>query len=192
MTNKNANIETIITMMESESIKQSMPMYYRSDLDIDYSVLRNGVSNQYVWVLRESGTQLGPVGIGYDPVWITSHTSGAYSMRSSKFYVIDVANVSIMEVTGAKADALISKEPSIMLSCDAEGIVKSARSVLEYGIVNRVWGLFEQPNAVDQYTLTEWESYFKTYDNKPMITFMRNVNRKLSALRHIKSSSKAA
>lgn len=192
MKTHNSNIESIICLMESESNKQAMPRHYRSDLDVDFSVIRNGLSNQYVWVLRESGTQLGPVGVGYDPVWITSHTSGAYSMRSSKFYVIDVAKASIKEVTGEQADALISKEPSIMLSCDTEGIVKSARSVLEYGIENRIWGLFEKPNAVDQYTLTEWESYFNKYDNKPMIKFMRTVNRKLSALRQSKSSSKAA
>lgn len=176
-------IEKIIELMKAESAEQQLPKFFQGDLDIDFEHIRSGVSTRFVWLLRESGTQLGPIGVGYNPGMVMPHIEELRS-SSTKFYVIDILNVTVTETKDSVISEMINRPPALMAE-GAEDIIMKARETLSKGVQHKLWGLFEQPKSVDEYTLAGWLQYFTYHRNSPMEQFMRNVMTKLKRHRQL-------
>lgn len=172
------NIETIILLMKEISSTQEMPKFYRGDLDIDFSMIRQSLSSRYVWVLRDAGTQLGPVGVGFSPDSITYHAEGSMSSSTNKFFVIDLLQASVTQISADKAIELINRPPQLLAESH-EDVLDKTRAVLEKGIEYGFWGLFHPPKSVDERPLTKWLDYFLEHKNEPMEQFMRRALKKI-------------
>lgn len=182
MQNIKSNQAKTIKAMLAEAATQQLPKLYRSDLDLDVERISSGIANRYVWILRECGTQLAPLGIGAQPAFITSYTSGICWAEGHRFYVIDVNECSVTPTTPEELDRLIMMPPAINES-DFEGVVRRIHDALSYGVEHRIWGLWSNPQSVEERTAEQWLAYFRKHDNQPMATFMLNALKQLAKFR---------
>lgn len=174
--------ETTIKLMLKESATQQLPKFYQSDLEIDAERIRSGVATKFVWILRECGTQIAPLGVGSQPCWITSYTNGSCRARDNRFYIVDVAECTITPSTADELDKLILTPPALNAT-SFEGVVERIHEVISHGVEHRIWGLWEAPRTPDEHTAEGWMAYYRKLDNTPMVNFMMDGLRLLAKYR---------
>lgn len=182
MQNFKSNQEKTIKAMLKESATQQLPKFYQSDLELDFERIRSGVANRFVWILRECGTQLAPIGVGAQPAFITSYTKGSCWAKGHRFYIVDVLDCTVTQTTAENLDKLILTPPAIHAGT-FEGVVERIHDVLSHGVDHRIWGLWEAPQSVQERTAEQWLTYFRQYKNEPMETFMLNGMKLLAKYR---------
>lgn len=174
--------ETTIKLMMKESATQQLPKFYQSDLEIDFERIRSGIATKFVWILRECGTQIAPLGVGSQPCWITSYTNGTCRARGNRFYIVDVAACTITPSTADELDRLILTPPAFNAT-SFEGVVERIHEVISHGVTHRIWGLWDYPSTVEEYTAEGWLAYYRKHDNTPMVEFMMQGLRLLTKYR---------
>ncbi len=169
--------------MEEISNAYDMPKAYREDLNIDYSMIQKAgiesCSNEYIWILRPSGTCLIPLYRGANPVHVSHwnnednlffHIAGSsvnkinyeFALNLANEYPFPLSTVSSMRELMDKMDKLLS-----------DSVVQS--SAFEVVHLN---------SRVSSWC--EWREWFKRTDNSMMTEFMDkaiNQNKRLNQLR---------
>jgi len=164
----------IIDLMLKESQNQNLPKFYKEDLEIDKDQIMEGNSDQYIWCLREAGTQIFPVGIGAIPEIIEFYAVGGGISQSNKFYLIDMKKISIQEISANEVERYSRKVPDLN-SNTIESVIENINEVLSNGVNLKLWGVFSYPVSVNQHTYSEWLNEFKYLKNKPMQMFMEKA-----------------
>lgn len=83
---------------------------YRNDLHGHDKVELTGAarSDRYIWILREHGTELFPVGYGLDPVWATYWLESRTYIVAPLAYEVDLKAGTVAQITYDRARELAS------------------------------------------------------------------------------------
>lgn len=95
--------EKIVAIAESNKAAGYLRAYEADLTKHDQNTLANASSSQrFVWILRESGTQLFPIAAGHDPIWCTYWFATGKSLPCLTFF-IDMDKESVKPITYEQA-----------------------------------------------------------------------------------------
>lgn len=159
---------------------KSMPEIYCSDIEMDLGILNKFTDKSFVWVLRDSGTTLLPLGIGVDPGYLVPYADQQSKSKTTKifFYHIDF-NGDVKLIDHKEALSLINKKPSFLGASTIEEIIDQTNAVLSFGKDFGIWGIFNKP----KFEIRDWKSwhkFFRSAGNQPMTEFLDEAFAKTS------------
>lgn len=171
--------EAMIKLVETHN----MPIAYKDDLNIDYSLLERAAieqgSAEYIWILRPHGTCLIPLYRGANPV----HISAWESVDNLFFHI---AGNHVNRVNYDIAYTLISEFPfAPNKNSSMSDLMGEMDKVLNDPIVQS--SAFEVVHLNSTFSSwTEWARWFSQTDNQMMFEFMTKAIaqvKKLNTLR---------
>lgn len=154
---------------------ENLPKSYATDISIDVFCIINSNADQFVWLLRDNGSSILPVEQGAEPVTITYYIEGIGRDSSAKTFLIDSRACTIENIPLTQATIIARRPPVLDISAAPNLIMGQVHQVLEQGCNNRLWGVFNPPKSVDQFSFTGWTRYFVENENQPMIDFMHQA-----------------
>lgn len=164
-----------------------MPRAYQNDVSMDISFINQTPANMYVWLIRESGTNIMPIGQGVDPAYIEYYLD--LGLNAMKVFLVNTSgtNPVVKEISKGQAAKLIHQQP--LLYEHEEGPWGQVKAVLETGIACGWWGVFYPPKSVDEHQgLEGWLRYFQRHENRPMVGYLK---RALSAQNRVRTQHAA-
>ena len=153
----------------------NLPKHYATDISIDVFCIINSNADQFVWLLRDNGSSILPVEQGAEPITITYYIEGIGRDSSAKTFLIDSRTCTIEKIPLTHATIIARRPPALDISAAPSLIMSQVQQVLEQGCNNRLWGVFNPPKSVDQFSFTGWTRYFLENGNQPMIDFMHHA-----------------
>jgi len=168
-------IERIALQMLSCCNDQAMPQHYAVDVSDDLALLNTIPAQNFVWLIREHGTNLLPVGMGVDPIHIEYYLK-AVSRRAVFLITTDaVSGEHITPISPKAALELIYQQPALSLASPVE-VWDQVRKVLETGIQHGWWSMFYPPKNVHEHEgIKGWLEYFTQSRNPVMQDFLRKA-----------------
>ncbi|EHH1074886.1 hypothetical protein J7I01_000463 [Vibrio parahaemolyticus] len=164
---------------------EKLPLHFKSNLEIDGKELERFKSNpsgKFVWLLRPSGTQIVPAGLGVNPVHIT-YWIWSEQGPETKAFVVDINAGTIEKITHEQAESLIMMPPcKISTLMSKEEVIEKVACVLREGVNSKIWGAFNPPSLDDyaQWNWIDWLTYFKSSGNHLMQSFLGKAIRRVN------------
>lgn len=166
-------LENLAQQMLQLCHTHAMPQRYGTDLAQDIAVINNsGPATMFVWLIRESGTNIMPVGQGVDPTHIAYYLE---ALSTRKVFLVNVGgdSLEISPITDRKAVELINLTPQAIFST-GQPVWPQVKEVLQTGIDCGWWGMFHRPETVEDYAGIEgWLGYFHHHGNEPMSKYLK-------------------
>ncbi|MCU8010216.1 hypothetical protein [Shewanella sp. SM87] len=151
------NINQVFELMKHESNRLNLPVIHKSDLDTDKNDLKRYLDagiTQFLWVIREGGTLLFPVGYGINPLHAEFWHNEGYPVTP---YIVSMEVGSLTPITTKKMIEIANKTP-----------VGDVMEVIKRGCELNFWGVWHSPKFED-FPQTEWREYFQQTGNKLMV-----------------------
>ena len=102
-----------------------LPKYYKCDIDVDLHICEKYGNQDYIFLLRESGSLLFPLKKGLNPLYISSY----FKDESAKFFHIN-ANGTYKGLSIDTVNSFIHKKPSIDGCYISEQLIDRVQSFL--------------------------------------------------------------
>lgn len=164
--------ENLAQAMLEKCAEHALPLHYGTDVAQDLAVIMQCDATKFVWLIRESGSQILPVGKGVNPIHIEYYLRN-FSTRMT--YLIDYSTGTFTQINDEKAKELSNALPAFVRSTP-QAAIQRAEEVLTEGINARWWGALQPPKSInDQKGIKGWLNYFVHDENAPMIAFLRKA-----------------
>lgn len=120
---------TAFENMKKHAAKIELPKFYKEDLDIDFNILKKYQNRKYVWMLREAGSLLLPLGIGANPFMFEFYIKNDSTCRF--FMVNGFAETEFKELKVNEVEKLITQMPIEfgLIDC-ADDLINKVEKVL--------------------------------------------------------------
>lgn len=182
MLTQNETLEKLALSILATSQRESLPNAYHRDIASDIETL-NRIENDSIWILRDAGTVIAPLYMGVEPVYVTYWLNSADS--KTKTFLIKKSG-HIEKISFEQAEKLIHAAPAEISSFQTPTqIYNIVNTVLQNGIDNGIWGIFDKPSSIPSVgDINDWLEYFSCHKNSVMVDFMTKAIRILQALSH--------
>jgi len=169
---KNSLLDRLLSVVTA----RNLPVSNKESIHKDFLDITSHLGRRFILILRSYGTELFPIGMGRDPVFVTHwiEPSSTHGQRVECF-LIDSSTNNIEKITFEMAEKLAFELPS----CDFNSIasvVSTVRSVLNEGKDANLWSspFLPAPNFT-QDEWPEWLEYFTHSKNTVMQSYMRKA-----------------
>lgn len=171
------NAKLIAQMLSAQSDKSKLPIAYRCDLTSDaeslarYAKLTN-FQFEFVWLLREAGTVLFPIGLGAEAMhvlhWLDEKNGQvieAYHLHPTQKEQNGEVTYELKPIGWAKAAELASKKPKAFIKPEV---------LMDVGCQLGIWSSpFQHLTRADiGSNVVEWRNFFRLKGNKMMVDYL--------------------
>lgn len=181
MLTQKETLETLALNILATSKRESLPNAYHRDIASDIETL-NRFQNDTIWILRDAGTVIAPLYMGIEPVYVTYWLNGKDS-KAKTFLIKKTGHIE--KISFEQAEKLIHAAPAEITSFQTTTqIYNTVNTVLQDGIDNGIWGIFDKPSSIPSVgDIYDWLEYFSHHKNAVMVDFMSKAIRILASLK---------
>lgn len=152
----------MLSRLNDVSLSVGLPIYYRSDIDIDASVIeRYPGDTEFAWLLKEAGTVIMPLRMGV-PAYTCLHWVADKDGQQRYFHI---KQGKIRSITQAVLERLVNEAPT-GYSDDQVNQILSMRH----------WGTFHPPEfPAERSAWQSWLKWFRRHDHGLMIRYLERA-----------------
>ena len=163
------------SMKESVDELDIIQAHRAYDLGVDFHILNEHVSHEYIWIQRTCGTELIPLFVGHDP-YPVSHYMGDGAYRDSKAKAFHIKNNRLRPVSRKKAFRLVNVPPAIPVHSSTEHFSRAVAMHLDK--MTSFSGMFDpKPRSPNDWE--QWRKHYETAGNLIMSKWIKHCQVRL-------------
>lgn len=165
--------DKVIEIIQSKSLELGLPLVYKDDLLVDYKIAKKYGNCDYIFMLRDCGSLLFPLGKGINPTYIINYVKDD---MSALFFLIDDNGIS--QVKREKVSNIVERLPEIPYT--SKDIINKVKHLLEDENILNTWFHSARIPSTEPAYWQQWAEWFRCQPNHVMHNFMKQVIKSVS------------